>query len=83
MNRSNTSCGTRQNGYVFPLVKRTCMRIVTGSYPIAAIADDETRIISMGRSFREKAMRVESVAYHLGMARPIHCEYLSHAVHSA
>lgn len=30
------------------------MRIVAGSYPIAEIADDETLIISMGRSFVKK-----------------------------
>lgn len=83
MNRSNTSFGTRQKGYVFPLVKRICMRIVVGSYPMASIADDETLIISIGHSFCEKAMRVESIAYHFGMNCHIHLGYLSRAVYSA
>jgi hypothetical protein len=69
MNLSCTSGGTRQKSYVFPLMKRTFMRFVDWSYPIANIADEDTRIISMGRSFREKTMRLESVAYHRGMAR--------------
>ena len=47
MNRSWTSGGTRQKSYELPLVKRMRMRPVAGSYPMAEMASDETRIMSM------------------------------------
>jgi len=47
MKRSTTSCGTRQKSYVSPVTKRTFMSLVSGSYPMAAIAEEMTRTISM------------------------------------
>lgn len=51
MKRSTTSCGTRQKSYVTPVTKRTFMRLVSGSYPMAAIAEEMTRTISMSSPF--------------------------------
>lgn len=51
MKRSTTSGGTRQKSYVTPVTKRTFMRLLSESYPMAAIAEEETRTISMSSPF--------------------------------
>lgn len=66
MKRSTTSGGTRQKSYVTPVMKRTFMRLVSGSYPMAEIADEKTRTISMSSSFdRDVAWKLHSIGMRL------------------
>ena len=66
MKRSTTSGGTRQKSYVTPEMKRTFMRLVSGSYPMAEIADEKTRTISMSSPFdRDVVWKLHSIEMRL------------------
>ncbi|MDY0046044.1 MAG: hypothetical protein RBS10_01370 [Thauera propionica] len=52
MKRAKSSAGTWQKSYVLPLVKRTLIRPVASSYPIAEMADDETGVMFMAFPLR-------------------------------